>query len=311
MNDKISQLRSRLRFTSPEFQNVVNADLIDLKWKTFQMLVVGLFQLCDTVKEEYERLESMLERRRKELSVMRSAGLSRQERNEAEHSYRTSVLQCVLEGLIHLKWPPALAAFSNPLKDLMEDNTTKLDVIEYLVNILNPVHSRGSNINCSGLDDSLSAAYNPSGLKPSSAPRASSRNLSPHSSFQTDDSAQSTQRRRHGRAIEVVNTPNICKSRPNSAIISPLSTVPSKNVNESKDMRSPIYREHSFSVELNEGEKQSRGLASNVESLQAALQVSIFGLSLYLSFLKVVIGVAASKRTATAALEVSTGICCS
>ena len=138
MSDKISQLRSRLRFTCDEFKNVVNADLTDLKWKTFQMIMLGLFAMCPTLRDESEAMQDLFDRRQKDMANERSAGLSRNERNESEHEYRSALAQRILNGLVKLKWPEAMVAFSNPLKDLIEDPSVKISAIEYVVDTLNP-----------------------------------------------------------------------------------------------------------------------------------------------------------------------------
>lgn len=138
MSDKVSQLRSRLRFTCDEFKNIVNADLVELKWKTFQMIMLGLFATCTTVREDSEAMQDLFDRRQKDMANERAAGLSRSERNQTEHEYRSTLAQHMLDGLVKLKWPEAMVAFSNPLKDLIEDHSVKISAIEYVVDTLNP-----------------------------------------------------------------------------------------------------------------------------------------------------------------------------
>lgn len=138
MSDKVSRLCSRLRFASDDFRNLVSTDLSELKWKTFQMVCVGLFQLLPALSEESNKLQTYVARRQKELGIERAEGLTRSERVEAEQDHRTRLSRCILEGLEKLRWPPTQLAFSNPLQTLMEDYESKIDAVEYLLDIIQP-----------------------------------------------------------------------------------------------------------------------------------------------------------------------------
>lgn len=141
MSDKISQIRSRLRFTSDEFKNIVNSDLVDLKWKTFQMIVTGLFLVIPALQDESADMRDIADRRLKELGIERSAGVLRTDRNQSEHQFRMAFMQRVLDGLIKIRWPNAIVAFSNPLKDLMDDNGVKMGAIEFILDCVSPPQS--------------------------------------------------------------------------------------------------------------------------------------------------------------------------
>jgi hypothetical protein len=145
MSDRSSKLRSELRFLSDEFKNLVAGDLTDLKWKTFQMIIVTLFGLCPALAGCTDEISELLELRNRELSSERSASVSRENRQKSERAFRVELCQRILRGLELLKWPPAIAAFSNPLNDLLEESEVKLSAIEFIVQGLGRPHPASSS----------------------------------------------------------------------------------------------------------------------------------------------------------------------
>ena len=143
--DRPSRLRSELRFLSDECKNLVAGDLADIKWKTFQMIIVTLFGLCPALAACSDEIAQLQELRQRELSSERTASASREDRQKSERAFRVDLCQRLLRGLEILKWPPAVTAFSNPLNDLLEENEVKLNAIEFLVQIVGRSQQRSSS----------------------------------------------------------------------------------------------------------------------------------------------------------------------
>jgi hypothetical protein len=117
-----------------------------MKWKTFLLLVLGLFPLVPSLREAFHELGEMLERRSKEVTLERTAGSDRKDRIASEQAHRRAVHECVLRGLEALRWPPAMQAFSNPLQDLIDDPFVKLNAIDYLLSSIPGSDSEGRRI---------------------------------------------------------------------------------------------------------------------------------------------------------------------
>lgn len=266
MADHISQLRSRLRFTSDEFKNIINADLIDLKWKTFQMILIGMFVICPALEKEAEELQSLYDRRQKASSMERAAGVGRTDRNQAEHEYRLAFSQCVLDGLIKLEWPVAMVAFSNPLKDLMEDNTVKLGAIEFLVNVLNPLqtHQLHDQSDSRASESLVSSGQTPEKRQIRSATIQSTMNSGP-SPRSSSSSCIHRQSERSALVTSVVSPDYECNSRSHN------------NVNHSSNIDASVGERSNSSRRRLDG--------ADMCTIQNSLEVNIVGdiiLNMYL-----------------------------
>ena len=84
-------------------------------------------------------MDELIESRQKALvSEKRAAAngtLNANERKESEIIHRTALLRLCISGLTQLRWPPALAAFADPLQDLLHDKAIFMDAMLYVYKV--------------------------------------------------------------------------------------------------------------------------------------------------------------------------------
>ena len=73
-----------------------------------------------------------MEIRKKQVNSEKRAGLDISPNSESESIYRTSFIRVVIDGLIMIRWPPATAAFSDPLNDLLFDEKVFRQALSYI-----------------------------------------------------------------------------------------------------------------------------------------------------------------------------------
>jgi hypothetical protein len=106
---------------------------------------------CPSLREYNEKLDLLLESREIEMNNRRQAltqknvNMDRNERTENEKEFRTKFMNIVLDALTLLRWPPALEAFADPIKALLSDKNTILNVFTFLVECILPTDKLTSN----------------------------------------------------------------------------------------------------------------------------------------------------------------------
>lgn len=132
-------LRFKLMAVFPALQNVTLNDLDDMKWNVKQQIFSNLFGSSVLLEEFSNELHLLLESKDLQYGIWRrSREVSREEKMEYERNFRTEYMRSVLKGLVQVKWPPALQAFSDPIDDLLHDRNTCLDAIHYLLAVTQP-----------------------------------------------------------------------------------------------------------------------------------------------------------------------------
>jgi hypothetical protein len=76
----VNSLRSQLQYCCANLQNLTTSELSDCKWATKKKVYVDLLSMIPSVAEEYNRLETILEIRNKELNVQRTSNENRDAR---------------------------------------------------------------------------------------------------------------------------------------------------------------------------------------------------------------------------------------
>lgn len=136
MDRDLLRLKLILNQHCTELQNLTISDLQDLKWLTKQKLILSLVSKSPLFTDQCEEIERILEQRNKDVLLLKSKNVSREQKMENDTVYRTCILRVLLNCAEILKWPKALEAFSNPLQDIMTDNSLFLDCIQYCIQIL-------------------------------------------------------------------------------------------------------------------------------------------------------------------------------
>jgi hypothetical protein len=135
----ISALRSSLQHACPELRNLTTAELQEGKWLTKKKVLQQLIACAPTLSEENDQLTDLGEQRNEESAAQKRAGVAKEERVEAESTFRTKFMRAVLQALTKLKWPPSQEAFSDPLDSLFNDVSVFLDAVRFLVRVAVPV----------------------------------------------------------------------------------------------------------------------------------------------------------------------------
>lgn len=132
-------LRFKLMAAFPALQNITLNDLDNMKWNMKQQIFSNLFDSSVLLEEFSNELHLLLESKDLQYGIWRrSREVSREEKMEYERKFRTEYMRAVLKGLVQVKWPPALQAFSDPIDDLLHDQNTCLDAIHFLLAVSQP-----------------------------------------------------------------------------------------------------------------------------------------------------------------------------
>lgn len=130
----ISLLRSKLLFHCPSLQgSLVVKDLEQLQWSTKQKILSTIFQNLILLSEQLSEMNTLIDERNSKLSLMKTNLVDKEKRIELEREFRTNFLRVALSGLERLRWPQATEAFSDPLKDLINDQTVFLQAVDFLI----------------------------------------------------------------------------------------------------------------------------------------------------------------------------------
>lgn len=136
-----ARLRSKLCIISPDLQNVTVKEVEDCSWNFRQRTMSTLLREAGAgLMEEAQSLEALAEARQATLSSWRQSSIplsvSKEVRQEYERDYRLRCHTIFLQALEKIRWPPALEAFSNPLRDLQEEPRVFLEATAFLIEIL-------------------------------------------------------------------------------------------------------------------------------------------------------------------------------
>ncbi len=179
------QLRRKLSTLLPEMRSIPLEDLINnqpLKWIIKQRILIILFEKTPLLQEQYNNLQDLLEERNKYLAERRNKGLNnikKEINSEKEALFRTDFMRLIISGLERMKWPTASIPFSDPLNDLLHDDNTFVDGVDFLINMIDPSLQYQINVvdpipppsssgiaippspsrNTSMLDDSISSSH--------------------------------------------------------------------------------------------------------------------------------------------------------
>eukprot|EP00981_Chlorochromonas_danica_P012172 scaffold4592_cov169-Ochromonas_danica.AAC.8 len=136
-----ARLRSKLCMISPDLQNLTVKEVEDCSW-SFRLRTMStlLREAGAGLAEEAQSLEALAEARQATHSSWRqsstSLSVSKEVRQEYERDYRLRCHTLFLQSLEKMRWPPALEAFSNPLRDLQDETRVFLEATAFLVEIL-------------------------------------------------------------------------------------------------------------------------------------------------------------------------------
>ena len=108
------------------------ASLKKLEWGLRKKCFLLLFSNSKSFSEHHEKLMHLMEIRKKQVNSEKRAGLDISPNSESESIYRTSFIRVVIDGLIMIRWPPATAAFSDPLNDLLFDEKVFRQALSYI-----------------------------------------------------------------------------------------------------------------------------------------------------------------------------------
>jgi len=140
--------RRLLKQLCPDLKQLTLKEVQEMKWSLRKKIVLVLFSASPSLLTQCEEMEHMVEYRQKALAAEKRAvangTLDAEERKEAEMIHRTQLLRCCISGLTVLRWPPAIAAFADPLQDLLHDKTVFMDAMLYIHRIAVPANSSNS-----------------------------------------------------------------------------------------------------------------------------------------------------------------------
>jgi len=140
--------RRMLKQLSPDFKQLTLKEVQDMKWSLRKNIILVLFSASPSVFTQLEEMEHLVEYRQKALAAEKRAvangTLDADERKEAEINHRTQLLRICISGLTVLRWPPAIAAFADPLQDLLHDKTVFMEAMLYMHRIAVPANTSNS-----------------------------------------------------------------------------------------------------------------------------------------------------------------------
>lgn len=116
-----SILRSRLCHAVVELQFLTTQELVACNWTVVQRVFSILFEKSRSLREYSERIGDLMEARNIELQNRKIAPENRDNWKEKNANFKTSFMRIIIDGLTHLRWPPSLVAFSDPLEKLLSD----------------------------------------------------------------------------------------------------------------------------------------------------------------------------------------------
>jgi hypothetical protein len=129
----ISALRFQLQQKIPDLQLLTTAELTSCKWAVVKKIIIPLIEVCPSLRTFSEELGILLEVRQQEVAQLRKAEEGRDRRLESEVTFRTSFMRILIGALTHLRWPPALEPFSDPMDGLMNDSATMHSAIYHIL----------------------------------------------------------------------------------------------------------------------------------------------------------------------------------
>jgi len=137
-----------LKQLSSDLKQLTSKEVQEMKWSLRKKTILVLFSASPSLLTQFEEMEHMIEYRQKALVAEKKAvangTLDADERKEAEVIHRTQLLRICISGLTVLRWPPAIAAFADPLQDLLHDKTVFMDAMLYIHKIAVPANSSNS-----------------------------------------------------------------------------------------------------------------------------------------------------------------------
>ena len=140
--------RRMLKQLSTDFKQLTLKEVQDMKWSLRKKIILVLFSASPSVFTQLEEMEHLVEYRQKALAAEKRAvangTLDADERKEAEINHRTQLLRICISGLTVLRWPPAIAAFADPLQDLLHDKTVFMEAMLYMHRIAVPANTSNS-----------------------------------------------------------------------------------------------------------------------------------------------------------------------
>lgn len=163
----LSNLKLKLKYFHNEFQNLTVDDLIQLKWNQKQKLLIIFIERSMYLQEYQTELTDLLERKNRKISKWKEAiasSASPQDKNsgkvEIEANFRTDLMRLFVHGLEKLQWKRCLEAFSDPLGDLMSNNSLFLEAVDYFLTI--ELESQGKGLGLTFTDESSTPIAQPS-----------------------------------------------------------------------------------------------------------------------------------------------------
>ena len=148
-NVNLAILRSQLVQSCPSLRNLTITDLETCKWSVRKNIFSNLIESSQAMYDFHIRLEELLERKNKDVTIQKQRNTPREQVIEQEHMFRSSFMNIVLDCLIYTRWPPANEAFSDALGQLLsKDVSFVCSAIAYLAtHILPSIPNRNSNPN--------------------------------------------------------------------------------------------------------------------------------------------------------------------
>ena len=135
----VAVLRSQLVQLCPSMKNLTIVDIENCKWSMKRNIFRSLIEISSGLWEYHNRLDDLMERKNKEVAEQKRRNASRESVVEYEHMFRSNFMNIVLDVLVHLRWPPANEAFSDPLGRLLaDDKYFTYAAMAYIATSINP-----------------------------------------------------------------------------------------------------------------------------------------------------------------------------
>jgi hypothetical protein len=149
----VHALRSQLQFVcNDNLKSLTIVDLEECKWPTKMKIFTSIIEICPSLAEEYSSLLDLAEKHRlfsnEIVALVKQQPMNasiRENRKEAESTFRTDYMRIVLNCLVKLRWPPGLEAFSDPLQDLFDNTAICHEAMAYILEVGVPSFSQHLN----------------------------------------------------------------------------------------------------------------------------------------------------------------------
>jgi hypothetical protein len=138
----LSSIKRKLQLVCEDLGNITIRDLEQLKWTQKQKIVISVCEHSDFLNSFLPEFVDLQKEKDLQISKLRDgrpeAAL---ERKETEMIFRTRFIRIFLKGLEKQRWPPCLVPFSDPMEELLTNNSRFLEALDYILAIELPIEA--------------------------------------------------------------------------------------------------------------------------------------------------------------------------